>query len=140
MLDKTQTIRKPLILVAANDQKQRKLMWSALEAFGFRILTADDGASACDLFIKTAPDVVLLDLSGSSPDGFAVCKSIRGHVSGSETPIFIITERDDEDAIERAYRTGATDIIFKPIALPNCTFTKRLEGSYSCHPRPHICR
>jgi len=118
MVDKTRTIRKPLVLVAADDENQRKMIWSALEAFGFRILAAEDGASAFDLFVKTAPDAVLLDLHSSDPGGFAVCKSIRGHVSGSETPIFMITERDDEDAIERAYRIGATDIIFKPIALP----------------------
>jgi len=118
MPDKTQTIRKPLVLVAADDKNQRKMIWSVLETFGFRMLAAEDGASAFDLFVKTAPDAVLLDLHSSDPDGFAVCESIRSHVSGSETPIFMITERDDEDAIERAYRIGATDIIFKPIALP----------------------
>jgi len=120
MPDKTQTIRKPLVLVAADDKNQRKMIWSVLETFGFRMLAAEDGASAFDLFVKTAPDAVLLDLHSSDPDGFAVCESIRSHVSGSETPIFMITERDDEDAIERAYRIGATDIIFKPIALPVC--------------------
>ena len=118
MADKTQTIRKPLVLVAADDESRRKMIWSVLETFGFRMLAAEDGASAFDLFVKTAPDAVLLDLHSSDPDGFAVCKSIRGHVSGRETPIFMVTERDDEEVIDRAYRIGATDIIFKPIELP----------------------
>ncbi len=118
MPDKTQTIRKPLVLVATDDENERKTIWRVLDAFGFHIVAAEDGTSAFDLFEKTAPDAVLLDLHSSDLDGFAVCESIRGHVSGSETPIFMITERDDEDAIERAYRIGATDIIFKPIALP----------------------
>ena len=118
MPDKTQTMRKPLILVAADDENERKTIWRVLDAFGFRIVAAEDGASAFDLFVKTAPDAVLLDLHSSDPDGFAVCKSIRGHVSGRETPIFMVTERDDEEVIERAYRIGATDMIFKPIALP----------------------
>lgn len=118
MADKTQTIRKPLVLVAADDESRRKMIWSVLETFGFRMLAAEDGASAFDLFVKTAPDAVLLDLHSSDPDGFAMCKSIRGHVSGRETPIFMVTERDDEEVIERAYRIGATDIIFKPIELP----------------------
>jgi diguanylate cyclase (GGDEF)-like protein len=118
MPESLQTIQKPLVLVAADDEDQRKMIWSALDAFGFRIVAAEDGTSAFDLFVKAAPDAVLLDLPSSDPDGFAVCKSIRGHASGSETPIFMITARDDEDAIERAYRIGATDIIFKPLALP----------------------
>jgi diguanylate cyclase (GGDEF)-like protein len=118
MAEKTQTMRKPLVLVATDDENERNTIWRVLDAFGFRIVAAEDGASAFDLFVKTAPDAVLLDLHSSDPDGFAVCKSIRGHVSGRETPIFMITERDDEDAIEHAYRIGATDIVFKPIALP----------------------
>jgi len=77
MPDKTQTIRKPLVLVAADDENERKTIWRVLDAFGFRILAAEDGASAFDLFVKTAPDAILLDLHSSDPDGFAVCKSIR---------------------------------------------------------------
>jgi len=118
MTEKLQTIQKPLVLVAADDENERKTIWRVLDAFGFRIAVAEDGSSAFDMFVKTAPDAVLLDLHSADPDGFAVCESIRGHVSGRETPIFMITERDDEDVIERAYRIGATDIIFKPIASP----------------------
>ena len=118
MTEKLQTIRKPLVLVAADDENERKTIWRVLDEFGFRIAVAEEGSSAFDLFAKIAPDAVLLDLHSSDPDGFSVCKSIRGHVSGRETPIFMITERDDEDVIERAYRIGATDIIFKPLSLP----------------------
>jgi diguanylate cyclase (GGDEF)-like protein len=118
MTDRTQTIRKPLVLVAADDANDRKAIWGVLEEFGFRIVMAEDGASALDLYTKTAPDALLLDISRSDPDGLAVCQSIRGISEGPETPVFVITERDDEEFIEHAYRIGVTDIIFKPVALP----------------------
>jgi CheY-like chemotaxis protein len=111
MTDRTQTIRKPLVLVAADDANDRKAIWGVLEEFGFRIVMAEDGASALDLYTKTAPDALLLDISRSDPDGLAVCQSIRGISEGPETPVFVITERDDEEFIEHAYRIGVTDII-----------------------------
>ena len=118
MTESTQTMRMPLVLVAADDADQRKLIWDVLSEFSFRIVTAEDGESAYDLFGKTQPDAILLDIQSADPNGFAVCESIRKLESGRETPIFIITERDDEESVERAYRIGATDIIFRPISLP----------------------
>lgn len=118
MGDSTQIMRKPLVLVAADDIQQRKLIWEVLEQFGFRIVTAEDGKAAYDLFKKVQPDAIILDVHTPDYDGFAACEAIRKQEIGSETPIFMVTERDDEDAIERAYRLGATDIVFKPVSLP----------------------
>lgn len=114
----TQIMRKPLVLVAADNADQRKLIWNVLGEFGFRIVSAEDGKSAFDLFVKTQPDAILLDIQSTDPNGFDVCESIRRLESGQETPIFIITERDDEESVEHAYRIGVTDIIFRPISLP----------------------
>ena len=118
MGENTQIMRKPLVLVAADDPDQRKLVWEVLEQFGFRIVTAEDGKSAYDLFKKTQPDAILLDIQSSDYDGFAVCDAIRKQETGGETPIFMVSDRDNEDSIEKAYRLGATDIVFNPIALP----------------------
>ena len=118
MGENTQIMRKPLVLVAADDSDQRKLIWDVLEQFGFRIVTAESGESAYDLFKKMQPDAVVLDINSTNYDGFAVCEAIRKQETGSETPVFMVSERDDEDGIEKAYRLGATDIVFKPIALP----------------------
>jgi len=118
MANSTAIMRKPLVLVAAEDSDQRQLISDVLEQFGFRILTAEDGKSAYDLFAKTQPDAIFLDVQFSNLDGFAVCESIRKQELGREIPIFMVCERDDEESVERAYRIGATDIIFKPISLP----------------------
>ena len=118
MAENTQIMRKPLVLVAADDDDQRKRIWDVLKQFGFRIVTAQDGKSAYDLFKKSQPDAILLDVHTPDFDGFSVCEAIRKQDAGRETPIFMVTDRDDEDSIERAYRLGATDIVFQPIALP----------------------
>jgi diguanylate cyclase (GGDEF)-like protein len=116
--ENTQMMRKPLVLVATDDPNQRTLIWDALEKFGFRIVTADNGKAALDLFKKMQPDAILLDLNSEDYDGLAVCASIRKQESGAETPIFMVSDRDDAEAIEETYRIGVTDIVFRPIALP----------------------
>ena len=118
MAENTQIMRKPLVLVAADDDDQRKRIWDVLKQFGFRIVTAEDGKSAYDLFKKSQPDAILLDVHAPDFDGFSACEAIRKQDTGRDTPIFMVTDRDDEDSIERAYRLGATDIVFNPISLP----------------------
>jgi DNA-binding response OmpR family regulator len=140
MGENTQIMRKPLVLVAGDDVDQRKLIWDVLEEFGFRIVTAEDGKSAYDLFKKVQPDAIILDLQSGDYDGFDACEAIRNQEAGRETPIFMVTDKQNEDAIERAYKIGATDIVFKPVSLPvlphRIRYALRTARSLSIHPMP----
>ena len=108
---------KPLILISDGDAVHRKALQDVLEQANFRVLTAADGNIALQLFFKTQPDAVLLDVDMPEPNGFKVCETIRARETNRETPIFIVTGREDEEVVERAYRIGATDFLNKPIAL-----------------------
>ena len=77
MGDSTQILRKPLILVAVDDHDQRVLIWEVLEQFGFRIVTAEDGRSAYDLFRKIQPDAIILDWMIEQLSGIEVCRRLR---------------------------------------------------------------
>jgi len=109
---------KPLVLVADDDATHRKVIQKVLEESGFRVVTAPNGKEAIDQVAKFNPDVVLLDVEMPEMDGFSVCEIIRARKTDREIPIFIITSRDDEESVERAYKLGATDFLTKPIALP----------------------
>lgn len=108
---------KPLVLVADDDATHRRVLRGVLENAGFTVETAENGKIALDVFDRIQPDVVLLDVEMPEMDGFSVCEQIRGRETLRETPIFIITSRDDEAAVERAYEVGATDFLNKPIGL-----------------------
>ncbi|MDX1405783.1 MAG: EAL domain-containing protein [Woeseiaceae bacterium] len=108
---------QPLVLIADDDGTHRRVLRSVLEKAGFRVETAEDGRQALEIFDDKAPDVVLLDIEMPELDGFSVCEEIRARESLRETPIFIITGREDDDAVERAYSLGATDFLNKPIGL-----------------------
>ncbi len=119
MSQSSDTAEKPLVLIADDDPAHGSKIQDFLEKSGFRVVTAPDGKVALELFTKTQPDVVLLDIeSPEELDGFSVCNSIRTRETVRETPIFIITESEDDESVARAYTLGATDFIIKPIALP----------------------
>jgi len=111
-------MRKPLVLVASDDTGKGKSMQGVLQQFGFRTMAAEGGKAAYELFVEKQPDAVVLDVQAAEFDSFATCAKIRQHESGGEMPIFVVINRNDDDAIEHAYRIGATDIIFNPVALP----------------------
>ncbi|MFQ6004292.1 MAG: putative bifunctional diguanylate cyclase/phosphodiesterase [Woeseia sp.] len=112
------TAAKPLVLVADDDATIRKMVQDVLEQAGFRVVTAADGKVALDQFARTQPDVVLLDVEMPEMDGFSLCEIIRNRETDREVPIFMVTEREDNKSVERAYNLGATDFIIKPISLP----------------------
>jgi len=108
----------PLILLVDDDDMARFLYRQALEPAGFAIVEAKDGITALEGFVRTMPDMVVLDVMMPRMDGYSVCEAIRAMPGGRNTPILMATGRDDVESIERAYRVGATDFIGKPISCP----------------------
>jgi len=117
MIQLAEATEKPLVLICDDDGTHRKVLQDVLEKADFRVLTAENGKVALELFSKAHPDVVLLDVEMPEVDGIQVCETIRARETNRETPIFIITGREDQEAAERAYSVGATDFLNKPIAL-----------------------
>jgi PleD family two-component response regulator len=50
-------------------------------------------------------------------DGFAACKAIKQHPQWKDIPVLMITALEDRQSIERAFESGASDFIPKPIHL-----------------------
>lgn len=107
-----------LILIIDDDPLIRMLVGEALRAGGFQILQASSGAEGLAMFKEHPVDAVLLDVVMPGMDGFKVCAEIRALPEGEHMPVLMLTGLDDLDSITRAFDTGATDFITKPINLP----------------------
>lgn len=103
------------ILVVEDDATLRLLTRSALEQAGFLVEEAEDGLEAIEAARSGVPDVILMDVEMPRLDGFAACVRIREIPEFQETPIVMMTGRDDDESINKAYECGATDFINKPI-------------------------
>lgn len=106
---------KPLVLVVDDDPATRLLMHETLRQAGFTVEEAEDGAAALAAVTHRQPDVLLLDVLMPKLDGFDVCLELRKKPETEHLPVIMVTGLDDEDSIRRAFDSGATDFITKPI-------------------------
>ena len=104
------------VLIADDDAVALLVAQAALESAGFEVVTADNGDAAATLFEQQHPDCVILDVMMPGMDGFETCRVIRTKPAGGDTPILIMTSREDVDAVARAYDSGATDFATKGIS------------------------
>ena len=109
---------QPRALVVDDDDMVRMLLGETLTQAGFSVRLAEDGEHALALFAESMPDLVLLDVDMPGLDGFAVCQQIRSYADAAMVPVIMVTGMDDLVSINRAYESGATDFIAKPINWP----------------------
>ncbi len=102
------------ILVVDDDAGARALMRAALRKSDFDVSLASGGLDALQQFRAGAFDMVMLDVEMPDLGGFEVCAAMRAE-AGQLFPIMMVTGMDDVASVERAYQSGATDFIAKPI-------------------------
>ena len=105
--------RHDLVLLVDDDPVARLLTASALAERNWRVIEADGGANALELYADNNPDVVVLDALMPDMDGFVTCERLRRLPGGEHVPVLMLTGLDDESSIARAYEAGATDFFVK---------------------------
>ncbi|HEX6130606.1 MAG TPA: response regulator [Actinomycetota bacterium] len=85
-----------------------------LEARGYDVDVAPDGASALDVAASRRPDVVVLDLGLPDVDGIDV---IRGLRAWGSMPIVVLSAREQEPDKIAALDAGADDYVTKPFGM-----------------------
>jgi DNA-binding response OmpR family regulator len=99
------------ILVVDDERHIVDLIRLYLEREGFAVLSAASGDEALAQEARHDPDLVILDVMLPGRDGFEVCRELRRR---GDTPILILTARDDDiDAIV-GLELGADDYVTKP--------------------------
>jgi len=79
------------------------------------VATAEDGEAALAAVEAGAPDIILLDLEMPNMDGFEVLKRLRADPRHRSLPVIVVTGREDVEAVDRAYASGATSFVVKPL-------------------------
>jgi len=83
---------------------------SPREREGFNILEALDGEDALKKAKSEKPHLMLLDLILPGIDGFETLKQIRADDEIGKTPVIVLSNLGQKDAVEKAKRLGATDV------------------------------
>jgi len=102
---------QPLVLVADDEPRITKLVSIALQAEGFRVVTADGGEDALRKAEEVRPDVVLLDLVMPDLDGIEVMQQLRDL---RPVPVILLTAKGATADKAKGLDLGADDYIVKP--------------------------
>jgi diguanylate cyclase (GGDEF)-like protein len=105
------------ILLVDDDLVVRAKVSESLEQDGFEVILAKNGNDGIAAYQEHRPDLILVDAVMPILDGFEFCEQLK-NLGERLTPILMITSLDDNESVDRAFASGATDYITKPINLP----------------------
>lgn len=102
------------VLVIEDEPSIVTLLQYNLNKAGFHVITASDGEEGLNKALTENPDFILLDLMLPKMDGLDVCKELRlRHI---DTPILMLTAKDDEFDKVLGLELGADDYLTKPFS------------------------
>lgn len=105
------------ILVADDEPHIRRILSTFLEASGFQVDEALDGAEACRrLEGPEHYDLALLDIMMPEQTGLEVLALARTLPHREKTAMVILTAKGQDADREAAYRLGANDFLTKPFS------------------------
>jgi DNA-binding response OmpR family regulator len=96
------------VLIVDDHARIVEILRDYLEADGFMVRTAADGAAALDILAREAVDCVVLDIMLPGADGFAVCRQIR---ASSDVPVLFLSARGAESDKLRGLGLGDDYIV-----------------------------
>jgi DNA-binding response OmpR family regulator len=106
----------PTVLVADDDADVRDVVVFKLEQAGYRVIIAEDGATALARARETKPDLAVLDVMMPRMTGLDVCRELRAGADTASIPIILLTARAQESDIEHGFAWGADDYLTKPFS------------------------
>ncbi len=101
------------ILVVDDDPACLDIATHLLAREGFSVQAVDSGEACLRMVASDPVDLILLDVMMPGMDGFAVCTALRA--MGSQTPVILLTARDDIDARFEGISQGVAEYLTKPI-------------------------
>jgi two-component system response regulator MprA len=106
------------VLLAEDDPDVADLVRHVLEAEGYHVELARDGAEALERFEACCPDLVVLDVMMPRLTGFEVLTRLRElEESGSAVPVLILSARTSQDDIVKGFELGVSDYVTKPFTI-----------------------
>lgn len=103
------------ILLVDDEPDILEIVGYNLEAEGYQVLTAENGAQGVKKAKKHQPHLIILDVMMPEMDGIEACEQIRRVPELQDTIITFLTARGEDYSLVAGFDAGADDYITKPI-------------------------
>lgn len=103
------------LLIVDDELKICELLSRFFTSLGFHAVTAQSGHEAMELLARQSPDYLLLDVRMPDMSGLELLKQAkRLH---PDLKVVMVTGLSDTEAVEEAFRHGASDYVTKPVVF-----------------------
>lgn len=103
------------ILVAEDDVHIREGLEATLTSEGYAVETVADGEAAVQTWLRTKPDLLLLDIMMPGRNGYEVCRAVRA--ADARVPIVMLSAKSEEIDKVLGLQLGADDYVTKPFGI-----------------------
>jgi two-component system chemotaxis response regulator CheY len=101
------------ILVVDDDESIRELLRLHLSSAGYEVHVAPDAIAAGYMVLRSAPDLIICDISMPHMDGFEFVAALKADKTLPYIPVVFLTSMEDGDS--RGKELGAAGYITKPV-------------------------
>jgi two-component system cell cycle response regulator DivK len=105
------------VLLVEDREDNRVLARKLLTRAGFRVVEAIDGQEALAQAAACRPDLILLDMSLPTVDGWTVARTLRQSPDFATVPIVALTAHAMDGDRERVLEAGCDEYLTKPIEV-----------------------
>ena len=103
------------ILIVEDNESLAFGLSASLQVEGHAVEVVDNGLNALEVIAIRQPDLIILDLMLPEISGFEVLRRLRQ--SGLNTPVLVLSARDQEVDKVQGFRLGADDYVVKPVGV-----------------------
>jgi len=111
-------VRRPMILVVDDEPDTRRIAFHVLEALGYGVILAQNGAKGFELAKEYHPDLILTDQMMPHMDGKHLCRAIKDDPDTRNIKVIVMSGlyKKESQRIEIIKEYGADDFLTKPIS------------------------
>ena len=102
------------VLIVEDDNKFRVLLRRLLEKkFRMQVLEAANGIEGIEAYLKESPKLIFLDISMPYMNGVEYLIKLRQEHEDLTTPVVVLTNFTNKEAVEKMVKLGITDYVVK---------------------------
>jgi len=136
-MEKYERKREATLLVVEDNDAMRCALTDILEDAGYRVLSAENGKEALEVYRRNTPNLILSDTSMPEMDGLKFLELVRRTTVGKSIPFIFLATRGMREDIFNAKILGADDYLVKPITRQELLMViearlRRFEDIKSC--------